>query len=218
MAQENYVIFSQRAFNAIVSEVVDKHPVETGGILIGHVLNNGAWVVLESIPPGYSSIHKTAYFEYNEVFVNYLSNVIAKQYKGNIQLLGLWHRHPGSMDTFSSTDDETNFKFAKDNVMGAISGLVNCDPTMRITMYHVDQKGHYQNIEWYLDDGTIIPEELLALNYTKEEDLPTFNSRDNIGFERSVDNVQANQMSEPYTIRMAVNDMKQIIRRLITDK
>ena len=74
------------------------------------VLNNGAWGVLESIPPGYSSIHKTAYFEYNEVFVNYLSNVIAKQYKGNIQLLGLWHRHPGSMDTFSSTDDETNFK------------------------------------------------------------------------------------------------------------
>ena len=185
MKQAKYIIFSQRAFNAIVSEVIDKHPAETGGILIGHVLDNGVWVVIESIPPGYNSIHKTAFFEYDEEFINYLSNVIGRQYKGNIQLLGLWHRHPGSFDSFSSTDDETNLLFAKDNVMGAISGLVNCDPKMRITMYHVDQNGDYNNIEWHLDDGSIIPEKLIALNYTREEDLPIFESSGAVDLEHS---------------------------------
>lgn len=218
MEQENYVVFSQRAFNAIVSEVKDKHPVETGGILIGHVLDNGAWVVVESIPPGYKSIHQTAYFEYDEVFVNYLSNIVAKQYKGNIQLLGLWHRHPGSLDTFSSTDDHTNLVFAKDNAMGAISGLVNCDPTMRITMYHVDRKGHYNNMEWYLDDGSIIPDEMLALNYTKESDLPTFYARGVVESETNVDRVQATELSEPYTIQMAYEDILRILKRLINNK
>ena len=79
-----YVVFSQRAFNAIITETIDKHPIETGGILLGYVLDNGAWIVVENIPPGYQSIHQTAYFEYDEEFVTYLSNVVAKQYKGNL--------------------------------------------------------------------------------------------------------------------------------------
>lgn len=41
MANEPYVVFSQRAFNSIVTETIHKNPVETGGILIGYVLDEG---------------------------------------------------------------------------------------------------------------------------------------------------------------------------------
>ena len=51
MESSPYVVFSQRAFNAIVTETIDKHPIETGGILLGYVLDNGAWIVVENIPP-----------------------------------------------------------------------------------------------------------------------------------------------------------------------
>ena len=177
MEKKPYVIFTQRAFNAIVTETIDKHPIETGGIFIGYVLDNGVWVVVENIPPGYQSTHQHAYFEYDNEFVTYLSNVIAKQYKGNLQVLGLWHRHPGSMDVFSNTDDGTNIMFAHESNCGAISALVNCDPQLRLTMYHVDQRGNYDVIDWYVDDGETIPDHFLALHYPDADNLPIFGKR-----------------------------------------
>jgi integrative and conjugative element protein (TIGR02256 family) len=166
-----YIVFTKRAFNAIVTETIDKHPLETGGIFIGYILDNGIWIVVETIPPGIETINQRAYFEYDANFINYLSNVIAKQYKRNLQVLGLWHRHPSSMDTFSSTDDDTNVMFARANPLGAISGLVNWDPKMRLTMYHVDSQCHYTKIDWIVDDS-IIPEELLALRFTDPSEFP----------------------------------------------
>lgn len=232
----NYVIFSWRAFNAIVTETIDKHPVETGGILIGYILDNGAWVVVENIPPGYRTIHQRAYFEYDAEFVNYLSNVVALQYKGNLQVLGLWHRHPGSMDVFSSTDDETNLKFARDRRCGSISALVNCDPRMRLTMYHVSQRGQYEEIEWYVDDGETIPDDFLELWYTDPEKLPTFDRHGIIDPDRqplppplpdearqpqapaevAESQVQDRPHSdEKYSFSDAITDIKGVIRKLL---
>ena len=177
MENQPYVVFTQRAFNSILTETIHKHPVETGGILIGYVLDSGARIVVENIPPGPQSTHQWGYFEYDVDFVNYLSNVVARQYVGNLQVLGLWHRHPGSMDTFSSTDDGTNRMFASEHPLGAISALVNCDPRARITMYHVAPNGAYTPIEWFVDDGDLIPENYLKLWYSSEEQMPMLTQR-----------------------------------------
>ncbi|MDR1170444.1 MAG: Mov34/MPN/PAD-1 family protein [Prevotellaceae bacterium] len=166
-----HIVFTKRAFNAIVTETLDRHPLETGGVFIGYILDNGIWVVIETIPPGIETVNQRSYFEYDANFITYLSNVIARQYKGNLQILGLWHRHPGSMDVFSSTDDGTNVMFAKANPLGAISGLINCDPKMRLTMYHVNSQCHYDKIDWSVDDG-IIPENLLELRFTGPTEFP----------------------------------------------
>ena len=50
------VVFSNKAYNAIIIESFDKDPVETGGILLGHVLDNGVWIVMEVLPAGINSI------------------------------------------------------------------------------------------------------------------------------------------------------------------
>ena len=138
------VIFSDRAYNAIIRETFEWEPVETGGILLGHVLDNGCWLVMDVLPPGYGENregdnvhHEYGYFEYNQRFVNYLAKSVAEQYKIPLELLGLWHRHPGSMDVFSGTDDTTNRSFALQSKYGAISGLVNVDPQFRVTMYYI---------------------------------------------------------------------------------
>lgn len=165
------VIFSDKAYNAIIRESFDKHPVETGGILLGYILPSGIWVVMEVLPPGEKGIFETAYFEYDQDFVNYLANSVANQYKMPLQLLGLWHRHPGSMDYFSSTDDGTNADFASRNPYGVISGLVNIDPNFRLTMYHLDHsKGPgprqiaYSTVNVEVGDD-IIPESYFELRY-----------------------------------------------------
>lgn len=171
------VVFSDRAYNAIIREAFDKDPVETGGILLGHILNNGIWIVIEAIPPGINCIFERAYFEYDENFVNYLAQKVANQYQTPLQLLGLWHRHPGSMDVFSTTDDVTNKTFASLNPNGAISGLVNIDPNFRLTMYHLPKNEQvcsnggrplYHKVEIEVGDD-IIPEQYLKLRYYNKE-------------------------------------------------
>lgn len=165
------VVFSNKAYNAIIRESFAKDPVETGGILLGHILDNGIWIVMEVLPPGMKSIFQYAYFEYDEAFVNYLAQSVANQYKHPLDLLGLWHRHPGSMDVFSPTDDGTNTTFARQNPAGVISGLVNIDPDFRITMYHLDHtpgrslgRPDYSVVDVEVGDD-IIPEEYFELRY-----------------------------------------------------
>ena len=171
------VVFSDKAYNAIIRETFEWDPVETGGILLGHILDNGCWIVMEVLPPGYSEgregdnvHHEMGYFEYNQRFVNYLANSVATQYKIPLELLGLWHRHPGSMDYFSSTDDGTNKTFASQNPNGAISGLVNVDPKLRMTMYYIRHNdtgiGRPNYLIVAVEVGSeLIPEEYLELRY-----------------------------------------------------
>ena len=170
----NAVVFSSRAYNAIVAEAIDKDPVETGGILLGHMFPSRTWVVTDVVPPGGKSINKWAYFEYDEFYVNYTANVTAKQYQIPPRVLGLWHRHPGSMDVFSTVDDGTNIKFAALNgEYGAISCLVNFDPEFRLTVYRVtiDETGLpiYEKVP-FLTGDEIIPEKYFQLRYYRPEE------------------------------------------------
>ncbi|MDR2774710.1 MAG: Mov34/MPN/PAD-1 family protein [Tannerella sp.] len=164
------VVFSNKAYNAIISESFAKHPLETGGILLGYLLDNGIWVVMEVIPPGKNSIFQSAYFEYDTEFVDYVANSVSSQYKTELNLLGLWHRHPGSMDVFSSMDDTTNREYALLNQAGAISGLVNIDPVFRLTMYHVSLPFSYQKMEVAVGDD-LIPPDFFNLKYYPEQGI-----------------------------------------------
>lgn len=173
------VIFSDKAYNAIIRETFEWEPVETGGILLGHILDNGCWLVMEVLPPGYGEgregdnvHHEYGYFEYNQRFVNYLAKSVAEQYEIPLDLLGLWHRHPGSMDVFSGTDDITNSKFAAQNPKGVISGLVNVDPQLRMTMYHLAHNATngfgrppYKKVEVEVVDTKDIPEAYRKLRF-----------------------------------------------------
>ncbi len=173
------VIFSDKAYNAIIRETFEWDPVETGGILLGHILDNGCWLVMEVLPPGYGEgregdnvHHEYAYFEYNRRFVNYLAKSVAEQYEIPLELLGLWHRHPGSMNVFSGTDDVTNKTFASQNTKGAISGLINVDPQLRMTMYHVPHneayvagRPAYDVVEVEVINTEDIPEDYRKLRY-----------------------------------------------------
>lgn len=179
------VVFSDKAYNAIIRETFEWDPVETGGILLGHILDNGYWIVMEVLPPGYGEgregdnvFHEYGYFEYNRKFVNYLAKSVSEQYEIPLELLGLWHRHPGSMDHFSGTDDGTNSTFAAQNPHGVISGLINIDPQLRMTMYYLPHseslsrysgRPNYQEVD--IEVGSdLIPEEYFKLRYYQGEE------------------------------------------------
>lgn len=165
----NVVVFSNKAYNAIIDETFKQNPLETGGLLLGYRLR-GDWIVMEVIPPGYNSTHQYAYFEPNKIFNDYLINSVSTKYHIQLELLGLWHRHPGSMDVFSRTDDETNLEYAKLHPCGAISGLVNVDPNFRLTMRHVSNPLHYELVDVEVGDD-LIPEDYFKLRHFPEKGL-----------------------------------------------
>ena len=146
------VIFSARAYAALLSEVLDEVRTETGGVLLGY-WDDGVWQVVESVDPGPSSRFETAYFEYDQDYVNHLINKVSRIYDKQLDLIGLWHRHPGSFDRFSATDDETNLKYASLSKHGAVSALVNIDPHFRLTVYQVTaQPLRYEKIPYEVLD------------------------------------------------------------------
>lgn len=154
------VIFSNRAYTAILAETAEKVKTETGGLFLGAV-DHDRWYIVEAIDPGPKSIFQVAYFEYDKEYTQHLINKIANLYNEKLVLIGLWHRHPGSFDQFSSTDDETNQTYACMRPEGAISALVNLDPQFRLTVYHVTQPCRYKAIDYEVGDK-FIPNELLT--------------------------------------------------------
>ncbi|MBE6612158.1 MAG: hypothetical protein E7632_06675 [Ruminococcaceae bacterium] len=153
------VIFSNRAYAAVMAETAEKIRTETGGLFLGAV-ENDTWYIIEAIDPGPKSIFEIAYFEYDRKYTEHLINKIANLYAAKLSLIGLWHRHPGSFDEFSSTDDGTNLKYASMRTEGAISALVNIDPDFRITMYHVNRACRYTELSYDVGDH-LIPDALL---------------------------------------------------------
>lgn len=168
------VYISTRATNKIITETFSKIQTETGGILLG-TIRQGIWHVIESIDPGPNSIFSPSYFEYDTDYVNHLAKVVSREYRTELRLLGFWHRHPGSFDSFSSTDDQTNTAFSKLSPFGAISGIVNIDPKFRMTMYHVNNSPlQYRKVG--LDYGDrFIPDELNALKHNNAKLIPIYN-------------------------------------------
>lgn len=106
------VVLSNRAYLSVLSEVYSRDPLKTGGIFFGNV-KNGVWYVAEASDPGVYTLHTHAHHEMDNNYHNHIYPVLSRLYRHGLCLLGLWHRHPGSLDTFSSDDDRTNHSFAE---------------------------------------------------------------------------------------------------------
>lgn len=141
------VVFSENAFLSLVTETRERITTETGGVFLGKVIGDTFYVV-ETVDPGPNSTFSVVYFEYDTPYVNHLANKVLRLYENKLDVIGLWHRHPGSLDVFSYVDDDTNLAFAKLSKVGAISGLVNIDPDFRLTIYHVSDPLSYEQISY----------------------------------------------------------------------
>lgn len=154
------VIFSKRAYTAILAETLSKINTETGGVFLGKYIN-GDWYVVESIDPGPNSVFEVDYFEYDQPYVQHLINKKALLYSEKLELIGLWHRHPGTFDVFSKTDGIANSTYAAMRDEGTVSMLVNLEPEFRFTIYHVAQPCTYTKIDEYEVGDSLFPKGLL---------------------------------------------------------
>ena len=129
------VVISERAYAAIISEVLKNGRNETGGVLVGNIVN-GVWYVIDSLDPGMETTNTQDFFQWDAMYVNHLVDTISLIYYYPVTILGFWHRHPGSMDFFSLTDEDTIRSNLEGARFGLVSMLVNLDPELRMTFYY----------------------------------------------------------------------------------
>lgn len=148
------VVISSRAYLSINAEAASRDPLETGGVLLGQYDSDGTWYVVEATDPGLDTYHSTVHNEMDDRYYNHLYPVLSRLYKHDLYLVGLWHRHPGAMDHFSSDDNRTNSKFAEAINNGTLSFLLNVDHKERLTCYYLDDKGtgEYHRLPVYIGD------------------------------------------------------------------
>ena len=160
------VVLSDRAYIQIYNESKARIGTETGGLFLGH-FENGVWYVIEASDPGINAKFYNAYHEGDDVYENHVCGVISRTYKHPLVFLGMWHRHPGSLDTFSGTDDVTNRKYAVSAGNGCISAIVNYDPDFRLTFYYVEQGRHgdvyYTRVDVEVGDDKIKNKEMMRI-------------------------------------------------------
>jgi len=133
-----YIILSERAYKSIVAETLTFGDSETGGILLGHFVNK-IWYVIEAIDPGMSTVNTRSNFRYDEDYVNHQIKKVSRLYNYPLAILGIWHRHPGSLDTFSATDLTSISGHLSRSTIGLLSMLVNVDPALRMTFYYCNK-------------------------------------------------------------------------------
>ena len=175
------VFFSNRAYVSLLKETQARIATETGGIFLGHVIDD-KWYIVEALDPGPKAVFMTAYFEYDRKYLDHLLTKINYLYKKPLRIIGLWHRHPGNFNIFSTTDDGTNFEFAKLNKQGAISALVNIDPKFTLTTYHVSNVNRavsYQKVKKVNVGDKYIPQEILQYADINEvlDDINNYRNR-----------------------------------------
>jgi hypothetical protein len=160
------IVMSDRAMAQIYSETLSKGNNESGGLLLGHFID-GIWYIIESSDPGYNnSVFRHSYHESDEQYVNHVCAILSRIYKYPLNFLGMWHRHPGSLDSFSGTDDMTNAKYAKSAGNGCISLLANIDPRFRFTAYYVELSENgviYTKTDLNIGDKYILKNDVKAI-------------------------------------------------------
>ena len=135
---------SERAYASLLTEAISRDPKETGGVFLGQYEGNGKWYIVEATDPGLNTVHSVSYHEMDSKYCNHVYCTTSRLYKKDLFLVGLWHRHPGSLDSFSSIDNTTNMKYAEAVGNGTLSFLLNFDPKERLTCYYLDWTGDRQ--------------------------------------------------------------------------
>ena len=130
-----HCMISDRAYASIITEVMTNNRNETGGVLLGYIFNR-TWYIVESLDPGMDTVNQEAFFQWDNDYVNHQAQRLSKIYRRPPTILGFWHRHPGSMDYFSGTDEDTIQENLRNLKLGLLSMLVNIDPELRMTFYY----------------------------------------------------------------------------------
>lgn len=166
------VVFTDKAYESICKTSKEASTIMTGGFFLGHVLDNGIWVVMDTVDSGPKTIADKYNWEYDREYVNIEANRKAALYSVHLSFLGLWLFHPNGLQYHSRNSDDANYIFSNMNSYGSISGIVIFDDGLRLRLQHLgagrypnslEKDSGYTDVDFEIGDD-MIPEEFFKLN------------------------------------------------------
>lgn len=106
------------AYNEMLALAVAKCPMETGGMLLGYISNNGDAVVTSIIGPGPNAKHSRFRFIPDNKYQQAILEIYFRTTEGRETYLGDWHTHPNGDNALSTTDMRTLARIAKEPKSG----------------------------------------------------------------------------------------------------
>ena len=104
---------SEAALQDLNAEGNRAYPLETGGVLVGYIAENGEPVVFGAIGPGPAAVHRRQRFTPDHAWqCQQLDNVFDKS-SGGLVYVGDWHTHPDGSPRMSWLDQRTLRAIAK---------------------------------------------------------------------------------------------------------
>jgi integrative and conjugative element protein (TIGR02256 family) len=103
---------NQAVMQSLIAEADRAYPLETGGILVGYVAENGEPVVRDVIGPGPHAIHRRRRFTPDHQWQCKQLDELYDQSSGLLVYLGDWHTHPDGVPWMSWLDQRTLKKIA----------------------------------------------------------------------------------------------------------
>ncbi len=112
-AQVDILWLDRRVLVRIEQEASLIYPLETGGVLVGYVGDNGQPVVHEVVGPGPKALHLETRFEPDHAWQCEQLDSLFWNSSGQLVYLGDWHTHPNGSPTMSGLDRRTMRRIAR---------------------------------------------------------------------------------------------------------
>lgn len=103
--EKNAKVILSKAIEKQIQELIAKNPkIETGGVLAGHLSENGDFIITNASGPGPKATHSSTKFEKDvEYCQKFLDELFIKSQK-QVVYIGEWHSHPNENNKPSGTD------------------------------------------------------------------------------------------------------------------
>jgi len=119
------IYISKDALRFINNEVQISQNIETGGILLGVVLQTEDILITHAIGPGPKAIKKHSEFKKDYDYSVKMLNLLYKKY--SVDFLGDWHKHPNNCIGYSAKDYASMVRISKINTRPCFFIIVGND-------------------------------------------------------------------------------------------
>ena len=119
------IYISKDAIKFINNEVKKSRNIETGGILLGVILQTKDILITHASGPGPKAIKKRNEFRKDCDYADRMLNLLYRKY--SVDFLGEWHKHPNNCINYSLKDFESMVKISKINTRPCFFMIVGND-------------------------------------------------------------------------------------------
>jgi len=144
LLKDKKILVRKDAYVLMKKEAAKSQTLETGGVLIGYITNDGEYIVLRATEPGPNAIRTETFFEKDVEYCQAQLEKAFSEYGNKGLYLGEWHYHPQGTNSPSGLDVKSLTQIAsEDNYRIDYPIMIILSPKLEFAITIHDKNGKY---------------------------------------------------------------------------